>query len=92
MMAASFQLRLYVALGAPNSVAAESNLRTVLGRLGETDADIEIVDVLANPCRALADRVTISPTLIRFSPDPGVVMIGNLSNLDLVEKMLNRPN
>jgi circadian clock protein KaiB len=91
-MTASFQLRLYVAFGAPNSVAAESNLRAVLGRLGETDADIEIVDVLAHPCRALADQVTISPTLIRLSPDPSVVMIGDLSNLDLVEKMLKRPN
>jgi circadian clock protein KaiB len=91
-MPASFQLRLYVALGAPNSVAAEANLRAVLGRLGETDADIEIVDVLANPCRALADRVTISPTLVRLSPDPGVVLIGDLSNLNLVEKMLKRLN
>jgi hypothetical protein len=89
---ASYQLRLCVALGAPNSVAAESNLRVVLSRLGETDADVDIVDVLASPCRALADRVTISPTLMRLSPDPGVVMIGDLSNLDLVEKMLKRPN
>jgi hypothetical protein len=48
--------------------------------------------VLANPARALADMVTISPTLLRLSPDPGVVMIGDLSNLDLVETMLKRPN
>jgi circadian clock protein KaiB len=91
-MTASLRLRLYVAQGGPNSVAAESNLRAVLGRLGETDADVEIVDVVANPGRALADQVTISPTLIRLSPDPGVVMIGNLSDLDLVERMLKRSN
>ncbi len=92
MMTASLRLRLYVAKGGPNSVAAESNLRAVLDRLGETDADVEIVDVVANPGRALADHVTISPTLIRLSPDPGVVMIGDLSDLDLVERMLKRSN
>ena len=92
MMAASFQLRLDRSHGCTEfELRAESELRAVLGRLGETDADVEIVDVLANPAR-LWPMVTISPTLIRLSPDPGVVMIGDLSNLDLVETMLKRPN
>jgi len=90
MLVALFRLRLYVAEGAPNSVAAEANLRAVLERLGEVDADIEIVDVLANPERALADRVMVSPTLVRLAPDPSVTLIGNLSNVDLVEKLLKR--
>ena len=84
------KLRLYVALGAPNSIAAEANLHTVLRRLGESHADVEIVDVLANPDRALEAQITVSPTLVRLAPDPSVVLIGNLSNFDLVEKLLKR--
>ncbi len=91
MLAAAFRLCLYVALGAPNSVAAQSNLRNVLRRLGENNVDLEIIDVVANPQRALADRILVSPTLVRLSPDPCVVLIGNLSDLDLVEKLLKRP-
>jgi circadian clock protein KaiB len=91
MAAASFRLRLYIALGAPNSVAAEANLRGILQRLGELNAEIEIVDVLKDPIRALDDRILVSPTLVRLSPEPGVVLIGNLSDADIVEKMLKRP-
>jgi circadian clock protein KaiB len=91
MVGASFRLRLYVAVGAPNSVAAEANLRDILQRLGEINAEIEIVDVLTDPIRALDDRIMVSPTLVRLSPEPGVVLIGNLSDGEMVEKMLKRP-
>jgi hypothetical protein len=72
-------------------VAAEANLRGILQRLGELNAEIEIVDVLKDPIRALDDRILVSPTLVRLSPEPGVVLIGNLSDADIVEKMLKRP-
>jgi circadian clock protein KaiB len=91
MLAVSFRLCLYVARGAPNSVAAQSNLQHVLRRLGEDNVDLEVVDVVTDPQRALADRILVSPTLVRLSPDPCVVLIGNLSDLDLVEKLLKRP-
>lgn len=81
-------LRLYVAGQAPNSVAALANLRALLLEGADGAANVEVVDVLKEPARALADGVVVSPTLLRLRPLPLVRIVGNLSNREAVRHAL----
>jgi circadian clock protein KaiB len=73
-------LRLYVAGQSPNSILARANLDAALAALGDDSATLEVCDVLRDPARALKERVLVTPTLIRVSPQPELRVIGNLSD------------
>jgi circadian clock protein KaiB len=77
---APFRFRLFVAGESANSKLAIANLnricRDYLGGLHE----IEIVDVLCEPKRGLAERVLLTPTLLKISPSPARKILGNLSD------------
>lgn len=45
---------------------------------------IEVVDLLQDPQRGLADGMIVSPTLVRISPEPKQIVMGNLSDLSRV--------
>jgi circadian clock protein KaiB len=81
-------LRLFVASTLPNSVAAIANLRRLCAEPGASHAKIEIVDVLLQPERALAERIVVTPTLRRVYPEPAVTVLGALSDLDRVRAAL----
>ena len=75
-----FKFRLYVAGNAPNSAQALANLRT-LCRVHLPDRhQIEVVDVFREPKRALADRVFLTPTLVKLAPGPVQTIVGTLGN------------
>ncbi len=73
-------LRLYVADGAPNSVQAIANLEAICQQHCQENYQLEIVDVLDQPLRALADGVIVTPTLIKLSPLPAMQVVGNLND------------
>lgn len=75
-------LRLYVAGEASNSAAAIRNLGILFpgGEASGQPVKIEIVDLLREPLRGLADGVVLSPTLVRLAPPPVRRVVGNLSN------------
>jgi circadian clock protein KaiB len=73
-------LRLYIAGRAPNSVQALANLDAICKEYLKDGHELEIVDVLEQPQRALAEGVLVSPSLSRLSPLPGVSVVGNLSD------------
>jgi circadian clock protein KaiB len=77
---AALVLRLYVAGHAPNSVRAIANARAICDDHFASGHEIEIVDVLEHPQRAVADGIIVTPTLLKLSPLPVRRMIGNLSN------------
>ena len=74
-----FKFRLYVAGDAPNSTQAVHNLNALCRKHVPNHYEIEIVDVLREPKRALADMVLMTPTLVKLSPAPMTRIIGNLS-------------
>ena len=74
------QLRLYIAEGAPNSIMAESNLTSLLESNDVTDYDLEIIDCMTDPRRALGDGVLVTPTLVRVAPSPLQTIVGTLSD------------
>jgi circadian clock protein KaiB len=73
-------LRLYVAGGAPNSVQAIANLEAICAEYLKDGHKLEVVDVLENPLRAMAEGVLVTPSLTKLSPQPVAQVIGNLSD------------
>jgi circadian clock protein KaiB len=87
----AYVFRLYLADGAPNSVRALANLYAICRRHFPESHRIEIVDVLQEPLRALADGVLVTPTVVKVSPAPELQIIGNLSDEDEVLRALGLP-
>ena len=83
-----FKFRLYVAGGAQNSAQALANL-TGLCRAHLPDRhEIEVVDVLQEAKRALADGILMTPTLVKFEPPPVQKIVGTLSQTQTVLQAL----
>jgi len=72
-------MRLFIAGNAPNSVQAIANLKVICSEYFGHTHNLEIIDTLEDPLRALADGVLITPTLIKVSPKPRMKVVGNLS-------------
>ena len=89
--AAPLRLRLYVAGGAPNSLLAEGNLDALLAAHGVTDHELEIIDCIREPKRALRDGVLVTPTLVRVAPAPTQTIVGTLSDARRVAAALGLP-
>jgi circadian clock protein KaiB len=75
-------LRVYVAAGAPNSVAAVANLEALLKLHPDVAAEVEIVDVITEPLRGVKDGIVVTPTTVRVSPLPECRLIGSLRDRD----------
>ena len=84
-------LRLYIAGNGPNSVRAVANAKSLRGEDLLPAHQLEIVDMLEHPLRALADGVLVTPTLLRISPSPVLRVIGNLSDTREVLLALTSP-
>ena len=75
-----FFFRLYVAGDTQNSLQARTNLNALCQSHLAGRHEIEIVDVLRNPERALADGIFMTPTLLKIAPGPSRKVIGTLSD------------
>ncbi len=80
----TFNLRLYVAGDAHNSVRAIANLTAICADRLKGRHRIEIIDVFGEPNRALADGIVMTPTLIRVEPSPIRRIVGTLERADIV--------
>lgn len=79
-MRAPVVLRLYVAGDAANSELAVQRLRAFCAEHLPDRCELEVVDIIREPGRALADRILLTPTLVRLAPAPVRTIIGNLSD------------
>lgn len=79
-MGNALTLRLYVVPDATNSTAARRNLDAFLAKLVDRSVDLEVVDVVADPDRALRDGVLFTPTLVKVHPGPEKWLVGNLTD------------
>jgi circadian clock protein KaiB len=85
---AHFKFRLYVAGDGPNSARAVANLGTLCRDYLPERHEIEVVDVLREPQRALADFVMLTPLLVKLAPLPIRKITGTLSQRDRVLQAL----
>jgi len=73
------KFRLYVAGDAQNSTKALLNLTALCNEYLPDRHEIEIVNVLREQARALADGILMTPTLIKIAPLPMRKIVGTLS-------------
>jgi circadian clock protein KaiB len=85
-----YVLWLFVAGDEPNSRQARENLARLCERCLQGRCEIIIYDVLKDFQPALDNRVLVTPTLIRVSPQPRVTILGNLSDTAKVVAALRR--
>jgi circadian clock protein KaiB len=90
--AAPFKFRLYVAGDGPNSALAKANLDAICREHLAEQHEIELVDVLREPQRALADLVMLTPLLVKLSPEPIRKITGTLSQRGPVLQALGLPS
>lgn len=83
--------RLYIAGGAPNSLRALANLYAICRKYFPQSHRIEVIDVLKEPLRALAEAILVTPTVVKISPAPVQQIIGNLSEEEEVLRALGLP-
>jgi len=83
-----FKFRLYIARDAQNSAQALANLKAICESHLVDRYEIDVVDVFKEPGRALADRVFLTPTLMRVTPAPTRVIVGTLSQTNTVLQAL----
>lgn len=83
-----FKFCLYVADDAPNSSQAKANLALFCHAHLPNRHEIEVVDVLKDPRRGLAEGVLMTPTLIKLTPLPVRRIIGTLSNPQVLRDAL----
>jgi circadian clock protein KaiB len=77
---ARFSFRLYVAGDGPNSMQAIANLRSLCEEFLPGRNEIELIDVLREPKRALDDGVLLTPTLVKLFPAPVRRIVGSLNS------------
>ena len=87
----AYVFRLYIAGGAPNSVRALANLYAICHKHFPESHRIEVIDVLKEPLRALAEAILVTPTVVKISPAPEQHIIGNLSEEEEVLRALGLP-
>ena len=88
---AAYVFRLYLAGGAPNSVRAFANLYAICRKHFPGSHRIEVIDVLKEPMRALAEAILVTPTVVKLSPWPEQQIIGDLSEEEAVLLALGLP-
>ena len=82
-------LDLFVAGNSLLALRAQDTLERTLSRaMRDDEFELRVIDIVADPGRALESRVKASPTLIRRSPLPEVRMIGDFSAANVVLSLL----
>lgn len=87
----AYLFRIYLAGGAPNSVRALANLYAICRKYFPASHRIEVIDVLQEPMRALAESILVTPTVVKVKPTPEQTIIGNLSDEEEVLRALGLP-
>jgi circadian clock protein KaiB len=84
-----FKFRLYVAGDTQNSLQALANLTALCREHLPNRHEIEVVDLLREPKRALTDDVLMTPTLVVLAPPPVRKIIGTLQEIPTVLRALH---
>lgn len=87
----AFKFRLYIAGEAVNSAQALTHLQALCRAHLAGRHSIEVVDVFSEPERAMADRIFMTPTLVRLAPLPMRKIVGTLSDTTALMQALDLP-
>src|SRR5512142_1067491 len=86
------RFRLYVTDEAASSMRAVANLRAICDQYFQDRYELEIIDTLTDPLRAMQDGIAVTPTLVKWSPEPAWTMVGDLSEEARVLAAMRTPD
>ncbi len=81
-------MKLYIAGGEQHSRLARENLKSICEEYLKDRCQLEEIDVLADFASALKNKIFITPALLLESPEPRVMVVGNLSDREKVVSAL----
>jgi len=73
-------LLLYVSGNSPKSAEAARTIRSVCDQHLAGRYTLEVIDVLTEPSLSNRGGIVVTPTLLRISPEPARMVVGNLDN------------
>lgn len=82
------ELRMYILGRSVISEKAVVNLQEFLDEMYTDRYHLEIIDVLENPHAAERDNILVTPTVIKYHPNPVKRVIGNLCDRENVEQAI----
>ncbi len=83
-----YHFRLFVAGDEINSATAKASLDRICSEDLEGDCQIEIIDILRDSRRALAEGILVTPALLITGPGLRTVVLGNLADAEKVRAAL----
>jgi len=87
-----YRLRLFVAGTSPASVRAINNLGELLEKQLPNQYDLEIIDIHQQPELAQQENITAVPMLIKKTPGPQRLLVGDMSDTGKVLRGLGLDN
>ncbi len=83
-----WRLRLYVTDWTPRCVTAFKNITRICREHVNEKCNIEVVDLLEKPEMARKDQIIAVPTLVKLTPEPQNLIVGDFSRTERVLKGL----
>ena len=83
-----WRLRLYVTDWTPRCVSAYRNLTRICHDHVAEKCNIEVIDLLEKPEMARKDQIIAVPTLVKLTPEPHKLIVGDFSKTEQVLKGL----
>lgn len=85
----TFKFKLFISGMSVKSGHAVENIKAIGDHYLKGNYELEIIDLTTSKEKASEYQIIAIPTLIKYSPDPVRIMVGDLSNTDKVLKILN---
>ena len=78
-------LALYVHGDSAKTRAAIKTIEDAIASFSVRRATLTIYDLSKRPADGLAERITMTPALVRRSPSPRTLILGQITHLDVVD-------
>ncbi len=89
MVAEKYVFKLFVSGMSVKSVRALENIKAIANEYLHDNHELEIIDVSKDKNKATEYEIFAVPTLIKFSPAPKRIVLGDLSEKEKVLKLLD---
>lgn len=85
----TYVLQLYIAGLSPRSQRAVANVQMLCSEFIKGVCELQIIDIFQQPALAKAEQIIAVPMLIKKSPTPKRLFIGDMSNTATILTSLN---
>lgn len=84
-----YVLRLYIAGLTPRSTLAVERIRLICDRYLPDRYELTVIDLFSHPEKARQEQIVVAPTLVKESPSPMRLFIGDMTDESRILQGLN---